>query len=455
MIRLKTTKQIILSCLLTIILVGFLPTVSWASQTAPVVSAEASILIDMKTGTVLYEKNADKIMEPASITKVMTGLLTIENLDLDDTVTIREGLNVPGNGMDLVAGETLTVKELLFGMLVHSSNDAAVVLSEQLAESRQEFNQMADDRAAEVGATHTVFKNPNGLNDVDGHVTTARDLALICTEAMKNPVFREVVSTAKITIPATNLSPERKLISTNRLLYDIKSKIFVNGVERSPKYDGVLGVKTGETSTAGLCIVAAAQRDGTELLSVVLNAPDTKSRFADSIVLMDYGYNNYYTFEAVADGVEVDKVLISGSSKLKVSTVVPGGYFITLPKEASASLVTSKIQLDGNLKAPMNKGTQVGTIAFYLAGEQVGDVPIVTAEAVTTGGPWTAWGISDLLAYILMAAIGLFTLILLVGISVRSRRKKAFEKRRRAEEIRISRAEKELLENKRKRDWPY
>lgn len=455
MIRLKTTKQIILSCLLTLILVGFFPTVSWASQTSPVVSAEASILIDMKTGTVLYEKNADKIMEPASITKVMTGLLTIENLNMDDTVTIRDNLSVPGNGMDLVVGETLTVKDLLYGMLVHSSNDAAVVLSEQLAASSEEFNQMADDRAVQVGATHTVFKNPNGLNDVTGHVTTARDLALICTEAMKNPVFREAVSTTKITIPATNLSPERKLISTNRLLYDAKSKIVVNGVERPPKYEGAMGVKTGETSTAGLCIVAAAQRDGTELLSVVLNAPDTKSRFADSIVLLDYGFNNYYTYEAIKDGAEVDKVSIKGSSKLKVSTVVPGGYFITLPKEASASLVTSKIQLADNLKAPMDEGTQVGIVAFYLAGEQVGEVPLVTAESVKAGGPWTAWGVSDLMAYILMIGLGLAILILLVGTSVRRKRRKIEEKRKRIEKERMAREQQELMENKRKRDWPY
>jgi len=436
-------------------LVSSLPTISWAAQAAPVISAEAAIVIDMKTGVVLYEKNADKVMEPASIAKVLTGLLTIENLNLEDTVTIKDNLNVPGNGMNLSAGEVLTIKDLLYGMLVHSSNDAAVVLSEQLAPTRAEFNQMAEARAVRIGATHTVVTTPSGLNDVKGNVTTARDLALICTEAMKNPVFRDVVATVKTTIPANLVSHERVYANTNLLLYDTKTKLIVNGVERTPKYDGIIGIKTGETSTAGSCVVAAAQRDGTELLTVVLNAPDKESRFADSIALLDFGYNNYYTYEAISDGAEVDKVLIPGSSKLRVSTVVPGGYFITLPKEASASLVTQKIQLNSQLSAPLNKGTEVGNVSFFLAGEKIGEVAIVTAEAVKVGGPWTQWGISDFLAYVIMALVGLGLLILLVGTQVRIKRKKTLEKRKRIEEARIAREQEEQMENKRKRDWPY
>ena len=455
MIRLSRTKKTLFLLMLTFILVGSLPTVSWATQTAPAITAEAAILIDMKTGVVLYEKNADKVMEPASITKVLTGLLSIENLNLEDTVTIEENLNVPGNGMNLSAGEVLTIRDLLYGMLVHSSNDAAVVLSEQLAPTRAEFNQMAEARAERIGATHTVVTTPSGLNDVKGNVTTARDLALICTEAMKNSVFREAVATVKTTIPANLVSAERVYANTNLLLYDTKTKLIVNGVERTPKYDGIIGVKTGETSTAGSCVVAAAKRDGTELLAVILNAPDKESRFADSIALLDFGYNNYYTYEAISDGEEVDRVLIPGSSKLRVSTLVPGGYFITMPKEASASLVTQKIQLNSHLSAPLDKGTEVGTVSFFLAGEKIGEAAIVTAEAVKVGGPWTAWGISDFLAYILMAMIGFGLLILLVGIRIRSKRKKALEKRKRIEEARIAKEQEELTENKRKRDWPY
>jgi serine-type D-Ala-D-Ala carboxypeptidase (penicillin-binding protein 5/6) len=454
-IRLNITKKILLFFLLTIILVGSLPATSWAVQTAPTISAESAILIDMKTGTVLYEKNADKVMEPASITKVLTGILTIENLNLEDTVTIRQNLNVPGNGMDLVAGEVLTIKDLLYGMLVHSSNDAAVVLSEQLAGSQKEFNQMADAWASQAGATQTVITTPNGLNDVKGNVTTARDLAFICTEAMKNPIFRDAVSTVKTTIPANLISPKRVFVNSNLLLYDTKTKLIVNGVERTPKYKGIIGIKTGETSTAGCCVVAAAQREGTVLLTVILNAPDRESRFADGIALMDFGFDNYYTYEAIADSELVEKVKISGSSKLRVSTVVPGGYYITLPKEASASLVTQKIQLKSHLEAPLKKGAEVGTVSFYLAGDQVGKVAIVTSEAVKAGGPWTALGISDLIAYIIMAIIGMGLLLLLFGTSVRNKRKKAYEKRRRIEEARIAREQNERMENKRKRDWPY
>lgn len=451
----NTIKRTLFTITIITILFGTLPTVSWASQTEPLISAESCILIDMKTGTVLFEKNADTSLEPASITKVITGLLTIENLDLEDAVTIDTPPNANGNGMNLAVGEVLTVKELLYGMMVHSSNDAAVVLSEQLAASRQKFNQMATDRASRAGATHTVVTTPNGLNDVKGNVTTARDLALICTEAMKNPIFRKVVATVKTTIPANQISPKRVFWNSNLLLYDTKTKLIVNGVERTPKYEGAIGIKTGETSTAGCCVVAAAQRNGTELLAVVLNAPDKMSRFADAIALLDYGYNNYYTYEALKAGVQVDKVPIAGSSKVKVSAVVPDGYFITLPKEASVSLVTQKITLKSHLTAPMKKGTSVGTAAFYLAGDKIGEVQIYTSEAVKKGGPWTAWGIPDFWAYALMTLSVLVLFILFVATRIRRKKKKVLAKRKRMEEARIAREQKVRVENKQKRDWPY
>ncbi len=451
----NTIKKIILSFMLTFLLIGSFPSVSWAAQAAPELSAEAAILIDMKTGEVLYEKNADKVLEPASIAKVLTALLTIENLDLEDTVTIEEDLNIIGNGMDLSAGETLTIKDLLYGMLVHSSNDAAEVLSLQLAGSREGFNKMAEERAKQIGATNTNVTTPSGLNDVKGNVTTARDLTLICTEAMKNPIFRDAVSTVKTTIPANLVAPKRVYANSNLLLYDTKTKLIVNGVERTPKYDGIIGIKTGETGTAGCCVVAAAERDGTELMAVVLNAPDKLSRFADAIALLDFGYNNYYTYEAISDGTLLDKVRIEGSSKLWVSTEAPGGYFITLPKEASATLVTQKIQFKDNLSAPLDKGSEVGVISFYLVGEKIGEVALVTSEAMKVGGPWTAWGISDLVAYILMVCLGFGLLILLIAIRGHNKRKRAREKRKRIEEAKIAKEQKELEDNKRIRDWPY
>jgi D-alanyl-D-alanine carboxypeptidase (penicillin-binding protein 5/6) len=272
---------------------------------------------------------------------------------------------------------------------------------------------------------------------------------------MKNPVFRDVVSTVKTTILANQVSPKRVYVNSNLLLYDKKTTLIVNGVERTPKYKGITGIKTGETSTAGCCVVASAKRDGTELMVVILNSPDKLSRFADGIALLDFGYNNYYTYEAISDGAVVDKIIIPGSSKLRVSTVVPGGYFITLPKEASASLVTQKIQLNSHLSAPLDKGTEVGTVSFYLAGEQIGEAAIVTTEAVKVGGPWAAWGIPDLIAYILMVIIGFGLLFLLFGIRVHRKRKRAMEKRKRIEEAKMAREQKDRADNKRIRDWPY
>lgn len=451
----RITVILLLAMLFTGLFSGLAPATCLASATKPEVSAVSAILIDQTTGTVLYEKNADKIMEPASITKVMTALLTLENLDLDKVVTIDRDMNVPGNGMNLKAGERLTVKELLYGMLVHSSNDAAEALAEQLADTSVGFNKMADQRAAGLGATHTVYKNPNGLNDVAGHVTTARDLTLICSEAMKNPTFRKIVGTAKVTIPANNVSGERTYVTTNKLLYDTKDTIVVNGQKRHPKYQGIQGVKTGETSTAGLCIVASAKRGDTQLMAVILKAPNGDSRFADAITLLDYGFNNYYSYQAVKPDTMVSEVKINGSSTIRIPATVKGGYFITLPKEASATLVSQKIQLQRNLNAPLKKGSKVGTVSFYLAGDKVGETPLVLAQTAKSGGPWTAWGIPDLWAYGVLAFIALIALVFAVRRNVRRRKRKLQEKKRRLEQIKLTREQQERLENKRKRDWPY
>jgi serine-type D-Ala-D-Ala carboxypeptidase (penicillin-binding protein 5/6) len=454
-IDLKAIKQIAITLLLAVVLVGFWPTQNWAATSKPQVSAEAAILIDETTGTVLYEKNADRIMEPASITKVMTALLTLERLDLDTTVTIDRDMNIQGNGLDLKAGEKLTVKQLLYGMLVHSSNDAAVVLAEQLADTSAGFNKMANERAAELGATHTVYKNPNGLNDVQGHVTTARDLALICTEAMKNSTFRKIVSTVHYTIPANDISKKRTLLTTNKLLYDTKDTIVVNGEKRHPKYDGIMGVKTGETSTAGLCIVASAKRDGTQMMAVILNAPDADSRLVDAITLMDFGFENYYTYEAVKAGTEVGKAKIQRCSTIHVPVVVKGGYFITLPKEASESLVTQKIKYKENLEAPIKKGTAVGTITFYLADEKIGETSLVTTENAKKGGPWTVWGIPDWAAYGFLVLVFIVVLFITIRNRIRRKKRKKRERQRMLDEIRLEKEQRERLENKRKRDWPY
>ena len=443
--------------LLTVILLAGLavPGPSYALSGVPEVSAEAAILMDMKTGAVLFEKNADQIMEPASLTKIMTGLLAMELLDPAAEVTIDRDFPESGNSLILREGEVLTVEQLLYGMMIYSANDAAVVLAEEMAGSVDEFCKLADARAKEIGAVHTVFKNPNGRNDVTGHVTTARDLALISVEAMKNPLFRKIVGTKHYTIPATSQSPARSYASTNLLLFDTETELTVGTQVRTPKYDGILGIKTGETSTAGLCLAAAAARGDTELVAIVLAAPKGLFRFSDGITLLDYGFDNYYSYRVLSAGDSPGKAPVRQAASVKAAGIVASDCWLTLPSEASATLLEQRIVWVEGLSAPLEKGSTLGTADYYLAGKKIASFPLVAAKDVSKGGPWTLYGISDILAYVLMGLI----LVLLAGTFIfngmRRKRRRILERKRRAEEARIRQAQELELANKRRRDWPY
>lgn len=451
----------IFKALTGVLLTGFLllglavPGPAYALVGKPEVTAQAAILMDMKTGAVLYEKNADQIMEPASLTKIMTGLLAVELLDPATEVTIDRDFPESGNSLILRQGEVLTVEQLLYGMLVHSANDAAIVLAEEMAGSVEEFCKLADARAKEIGAVHSVFKNPNGRNDVTGHVTTARDLALISAEAMKNPLFRQIVGTDHYTIPATGKSPARSYDSTNRLLYDTETELTVGTQVRTPKYDGILGIKTGETTTAGLCLAAAAAQGDTELIAIVLDAPKGLFRFSDGIALLDYGFDNFYSYRVLSAGDSPGKAPVRRAASIKAAGIVPGDCWITLPAEASSSLLEQRIVWSEDLAAPLEKGSVLGTADYYLADKKIASFPLVAAKDVPKGGPWTLYGISDILAYILFG----LALLLLAGTFIltgmRRKRRRILERKRRAEEARIRQAQEEELANKRRRDWPY
>ena len=206
---------------------------SCASVTAkPDLAADSAVLMNADSGEILYNKNMDKKQYPASTTKMMTALLAIENLDPDETVTVsRRAADevLEGANLDCKYGEELTVKDTIYGLMLHSANEMAVVLAEAVSGNVESFADLMNQRADEMGCTNTHFVTPNGLPD-ENHVTTAHDLALIAREAMKNEFFAEVVSTAKYTIPATNLSEEREVENSNYMLYK-KSKLTIDGVE--------------------------------------------------------------------------------------------------------------------------------------------------------------------------------------------------------------------------------
>ncbi|MCR5482256.1 MAG: D-alanyl-D-alanine carboxypeptidase [Clostridia bacterium] len=422
----------------------------------PVIVAEGAILIDAKTGTVLYSKNSDAQFEPASTTKMMTCILALENLDLDEVVVIdAETPFTEGSRVYLEEGERITVNQLLHALMLESANDAAVALAKRISGTTEDFAKLMNEKAKEIGATNTNFVNPNGLH-IEGHLTTPHDLAMIAKYAMQNKTFRELVTTYKYDIPATNMKEERHLYNTNRLLYDEKTKVDVNGIQRTAKYEGVTGIKTGYTSHAGGCLVSGAERNGTELIAVVLKSTD-KDRFGDSIALLDYGFANYYSAHPVAKGDVVTTAEVSRGKVKEIDVKAAEDVYITLPAEASADMLSTEAKLNEDIVAPLKKGDKIGTLEVKHEGDLVAEVPLVAAQSVESGSLLALLGMDDLqvkkfyitFAVIFVIIINIFFIYL--ALKRRGIRRRKALRQQRAMEIVMERRRRESEQ----RRWPY
>lgn len=230
--------------------------ISW--DDAPTIDGTSGIIMDAGSGQILYAKNAYEKRDPASITKIVTALIALETLDMDQQITVPIDADDTGINIKLKKGEVLTAEQLIYATLLGSANDAADTLAIAISGSVEKFARRMNERAALCGAKDTQFANASGLNTYGSstHVTTAYDLAVISREAMNNKEFREIVATEKYTIPATSLSKERVIENTNVCLYETEKKVKVNDIERPFKYEGTTGIKTGYTSVAGSCFAA-------------------------------------------------------------------------------------------------------------------------------------------------------------------------------------------------------
>lgn len=348
-------------------------------------AAESAVLINAKTGQILYEKEKDKKQFPASTTKVMTALLTLENKkDLSEVVTISHNASfTEGSRIYLLEGEQVTIEQLLYAMMLESANDAAIALAEAVGGSVEDFAVMMNKRAEELGAKNTHFVSPNGLPD-DAHVTSAYDLALFAQEAMKNETFRKIVSTTQYDIPGTALQPEtRHLHNTNKLLAST-TKVTVDGVRRPCKYDDVTGIKTGYTKAAQSCLVAGADRDGMEIIGVILKStPD--SQYPDMIKLLDYGFNTYKSVKICSAGDTVGDVAVTSGAKGSVNVVVNEGIYVSALKEADKDTDISDFTYEINakeLEAPVDQGAAAGTVTVYQGDTVIGTYDVFTADSV-------------------------------------------------------------------------
>ena len=277
---------------------------------APSIDAPSAILIEAKTGAVLYAKNADQAHFPASITKVMTALLTIENCSLDETVTFSyratHELEENSSGIARTEGEEMSVRDCLYGLLIASANEVAQALAEHVSGSLEAFAELMNQRAAELGCTNTHFANPSGLNNPE-HYTTAHDMALIFQEAIKNQDFRKIIGTTSYTVEPTNMTAESRTLNTSHALL---------APDAPEHYEGGFGGKTGTTQIAEHTLVTGVERNGMTLITVVMRAAAGEG-CQDSIQLFDYGYNNFQKVEVPGGSV----IIPNGTDTESLTTV--------------------------------------------------------------------------------------------------------------------------------------
>lgn len=336
----------------------------------PDIAAPSAILIDAATGTVLYEKNADERLAPASVTKIMTLLLVMEALDQgkigwEDTVVASEAASAKGGSqVYLEPGEQMSMDEMLKSVVVSSANDCATALAEHVAGSEAAFVDLMNERAAALGMTNTHFVNCTGLDDdpeASEHLTSARDIALMSRELLKHDRIRDYTTIWMDTVRGGQFG----LSNTNKLIRF---------------YDGATGLKTGYTSSAGHCLSASAERNGIELIAVVLHCSSSTERFSSAKALLDYGFANYALVTPDLD-VELPPLpVVLGSAQ--TVTPVPEDCSPILIDKAKQAGVTRTVELVERVEAPVVLGQQLGTLRIEADGELLKEIPLVAAEAV-------------------------------------------------------------------------
>lgn len=329
------------------------------------VSAKATVLMERETGTVIYAQNPDKKLPPASVTKVMTMLLTAEALDSgaiskDDLVTVSaEAASMGGSQVYLEEGEQMTVDDLLKSVAVASGNDAAVALAEHIAGSQSAFVDRMNQRAKELGMEHTHFSNCNGLPAKD-HLTTAYDIALMSRALLQHDVIRDYVSIWMDSIRDGSF----QLANTNKLIR---------------AYPGATGLKTGSTNDAGFCISASAQRDGMELIAVVLGSKTSAERFNSAKSMLDFGFSQYTLVDASPK--ELPQVPVTLGKSQTVQAELKGNCLVLVRKD-QVDQVQAQISTEETVAAPVKKGDSLGSVTVTVDGETVKTVPLVASTDV-------------------------------------------------------------------------
>lgn len=327
---------------------------------------KSAILMEAKTGAVLYRQNADEALPPASVTKIMTLLLVMEAIDagtvrLDDTVIVSaNAASMGGSQVYLKEGEKMSVEDLLKSVVIASANDAAVALAESIAGSVPSFVEKMNQRAKQLGMDETVFENVTGLDDTaEQHLTSAHDIALMSRELIRHPTILEYSSIWMDSIRGGEFG----LTNTNRLVRF---------------YPGCTGLKTGSTSKAGFCVSVTAERDGFSLICVIMGAESRDVRNAVATGLLDWGFANYGLYTSEPAALTPLRVTGGAQSTCRASY---GTFQAVLPKGLLTS-VEQRTVLSDAFSAPIMEGEELGSVEFWSEGKQIGEIPIVADESV-------------------------------------------------------------------------
>lgn len=329
------------------------------------------ILFNSNTGKILYEKNGFKKMYPASTTKIMTAILVLENCSLEDNAIVsKNATKIPSGYLkaNLQVGEIFSIKDLLYLLLVMSANDAAIVLAEHVGGNVNSFSNMMNTKAKEIGCLDTHFVNPNGIHN-DNHYSTSYDLCLMANYAMKNDIFREIVSTKTYIVSATNKSKERILMNTNRLLHQFN---YSTNDENLYYCEFVNGIKTGYTENAKNCLVASAKKNGAEYIVVILGAElnetnDYSQRYSDAKNLFETAFNSYSfsNIKKANDTVTTVQIKNGDFFKRNLNLILENNIETLINIEDLKSEIVPKIELyEDKLQAPISKGEVLGTATY-------------------------------------------------------------------------------------------
>jgi len=357
----KIVKVILVSIML------LLYTINGVLAAPPQCSAKSAILMDGNSGRILWGKNYEEKRPMASTTKIMTALVALENGKLDEIITVAPSASgIEGSSIWLSPGEKHTLEDLLYGLMLRSGNDAAVAIAQHIGGSVEGFVDMMNEKAKKIGAINSHFENPHGLHH-DNHYSTAYDLALIASYALKNSEFEKIVSTKYKTIPWEGHDWDRVMQNKNKLLW---------------QYEGANGVKTGYTKKAGRCLVASAKRNGLQLVAVVL---DCGPMFEECMALLDYGFKEFKNDTILQKGELLALIPVDNGKVKELPLVAAEGFSMALK---DGEKVKFKIDKPMSLKAPIKEGEPFGSVSIYFEDKLYKEIPLIAGQSIEEMSIW-------------------------------------------------------------------